>query len=94
MITREEAKEKIEITKRETYPYNITDNVDELIDVIFDQFETQLSSTCESCTFCNHYSADGYECLKLTCTDDYGDEDFFEVEKDFYCNKYTSKDIK
>ena len=41
-MTREEAKNKVQIKKVETYPYGIIDNVDEVIDQIFDEFGEQL----------------------------------------------------
>ena len=37
MMTREEAKDKISIRSEETYPYRVVDNVNEVIDEIFDQ---------------------------------------------------------
>ena len=42
-MTREDAKEKIEITKCETYPYLIEDNVDEVIDEIYDELEQRIA---------------------------------------------------
>jgi len=39
MITRAEALEKIEIYKGETYPYYIFDNVEEILDLIYDDVE-------------------------------------------------------
>lgn len=41
-MTREEAKNKVQIKKVETYPYGIIDNVDEVIDKIFDEFGEKL----------------------------------------------------
>lgn len=40
-LTREQAKNMVYIGKSETYPYNINDNVDEIIDKIFDYFESK-----------------------------------------------------
>ena len=36
-MTRNEAKDKISIRNEETYPYKVVDNVNEVIDEIFDQ---------------------------------------------------------
>ena len=41
-MTREQAKQKVKIEKREFYPYSIDDNVDEVIDEIYDDFEREL----------------------------------------------------
>lgn len=43
-LTREQAKNLVYICKSETYPYNINDNVDEIIDKIFDYFESKQKS--------------------------------------------------
>lgn len=43
-MTRENAKNLIQISNKEVYPYNIVDNVDEIIDKIYDHFEAQLKA--------------------------------------------------
>ena len=47
-MTREEAKDKISIKAKETYPYNIIDNVDEIIDQIFNDHEAQLNEVVKA----------------------------------------------
>ena len=41
-MTQEEAKQKVKIEKSDIYPYSIYDNVDEIIDEIYDDFEKEL----------------------------------------------------
>lgn len=41
-MNRKEAKQLIEIKNQEIYPYGIVDNVDEVIDKIYDEFEKDL----------------------------------------------------
>lgn len=41
-MNREEAKKLVKIDNKETYPYSIIDNVDEVIDKIYDGFEKDL----------------------------------------------------
>lgn len=41
-MNRDEAKKLIKIENKETYPYNIVDNVNEVIDKIYDEFEKDL----------------------------------------------------
>ena len=46
-MTRDEAKKKINIHKSEVYPYGIIDNVDSVIDDIFDSLEDRNCSNCK-----------------------------------------------
>ena len=46
-MTRDEAKKKINIQKNEVYTYGIIDNVDSVIDEIFDSFEDKNCSNCK-----------------------------------------------
>ncbi len=43
-MTRDEAKKKIDIQKSEVYPYGIIDNVDIIIDEIFDSLQNENKS--------------------------------------------------
>jgi len=91
MLTRESAKEKVTITKRETYPYNIEDNIDEIIDGLFDQFESQMEQqTCEGCTWFNMLTSDGI----ITCGVFGKIQSETGFEYDFSCNKHKPKDPK
>ena len=56
MITRDNAKEMVIITKSEVYPYSIQDNVNEVIERIFDSIEQCIAELekpelCNTCTF-------------------------------------------
>jgi hypothetical protein len=61
---------------------------DDLVDYIFDNFE---SRTCESCKY--HIVTNECEVLFTECSDEY---DTFDVNlhtgKDFMCNKWEKKD--
>jgi len=50
VLTREQVKNLVYIGKGETYPYNIVDNVDEIIDKVFDYFENKqnLNDQCKN----------------------------------------------
>lgn len=43
-MNRDEAKKLIKIENKETYPYGIIDNADEVIDKIYDEFEKDLKN--------------------------------------------------
>ena len=47
-MTRDEAKKKINIQKSEVYPYGIIDNVDSVIDEIFDSLQNK---NCKGCRY-------------------------------------------
>ena len=57
-MTRDEAKKKINIQKSEVYPYGIIDNVDSVIDEIFDSFENRKCSNCLSKRYCDVVTQD------------------------------------
>ena len=94
-MTRDEAKKKINIQKREVYPYRIIDNVDSVIDEIFDSLEDTNCSNCKHTDdeyfdlFCinpdvinqhNHLFENGQSMY-----------DSFKVSADFSCNKWKLK---
>lgn len=47
-ITLEEAKSKIKIEKSEVYPYGIIDNVDEVLEQIFMEFNQEIEKIEEN----------------------------------------------
>ena len=53
-MTREEAKNKVQINKAETYPYGIIDNVDEVINQIFDEHGEQLQNKDDEIELLKH----------------------------------------
>lgn len=63
-MTREEAKKKISIENKEVYPYGIIDNVDSVIDEIFDSFENR---TCDNCKYCSDIISNSYKCDLFEC---------------------------
>ena len=78
-MTRDEAKKKINIQKNEVYTYGIIDNVDSVIDEIFDSFEDK---NCSNCRFSYRVRNGLFDCDKIQKLD---------LPKDFYCNKWAEK---
>lgn len=49
-MTREQAKNEVVISKSEIYPYNIIDNVDLILDKVYDDFEKEKKQrSCGNC---------------------------------------------
>ena len=78
-MTRDEAKKKINIQKSEVYPYGIIDNVDSVIDEIFDSLEDRK---CENCIFSYRFKNTIYDCHIL---------EELDLPKDFYCKYWKPK---
>jgi len=103
-MTREEAKNKVQIKKVETYPYGIIDNVDEVIDQIFDEFGEQLQDKDYEIELFKQLLEEAMKpktCYGCSNLEDIGKSYkhckelciniSHSTESTFYCNRYEAK---
>ena len=94
-MTRDDAKKKINIQKSEVYPYGIIDNVDSVIDEIFDSLESR------NCSNCKHTDDEYFDlfCINPVVINQHNNlfengqsmYDNFKVSANFSCNKWELK---